>query len=113
MHPPFGRKVAPLLLDHLIGAPQQRKRKGEAERSGGLEIDEQLDLGRLLDRQIRRLGARKNPAGLDPALMAPIAGAAPGAHQAARRREFTKLVDRGHPMANGQRGELLHVACVE
>ena len=29
----------------------------EAERLGGLEVDDELKLGRLLDRQIGRLGA--------------------------------------------------------
>ena len=35
----------------------KRWRHAEAERLGGLEIDDQLELGRLLDGQIGRLGA--------------------------------------------------------
>ena len=35
----------------------QRQRHGEAERLGGLHVDHQLKFGRLLNRQIRRLGA--------------------------------------------------------
>ena len=52
-------------LDHLVGAAEQRERNGEPERPGGLEIKKQLDLRDLLDRQIGRLLALENPAGVD------------------------------------------------
>ena len=41
-------------LDHLVGAAEQRQRNGQAERLGGLEIEDQLDLGDLLHRQVGR-----------------------------------------------------------
>src|SRR6516165_1129075 len=37
------------LLDNLVGRRQQRFGDGEAERLGGVEIDDQLELGRQLD----------------------------------------------------------------
>jgi hypothetical protein len=40
------------LFDHLIGAGEQRGRHRQAQRLGGLEIDREFDLRRLLDRQI-------------------------------------------------------------
>jgi hypothetical protein len=39
----------PGLLDHLVGAAKQRNRKGDTERPSGLQVDDQLDFGRLLD----------------------------------------------------------------
>ena len=40
------------LLDHLIRPPQQRRRDRQTEGLGGLEIDDQLKLGGLLNRKI-------------------------------------------------------------
>ena len=48
---------SPALLDNLVGAHQHRVRHSEAERLGGLEVDDQLEGRRLLDRQIGGLGA--------------------------------------------------------
>ena len=47
------------LIDYFIGAAEQRRRHGEAEHSGGLRIDDQLELVRFDNWQLRRLGALK------------------------------------------------------
>ena len=53
------------LFDHLVGAADQRVRDGDAERLGGLQVDDHLDFSGLLDRQIGRLLALENAAGID------------------------------------------------
>jgi hypothetical protein len=48
------------LLNDLIRPQQQRRRDGEAECLGGLEVDDEFELGRLFDRKVGRLGAFEN-----------------------------------------------------
>ena len=48
------------LLDHLVGEREQPRRNCETERFGDLEIDHELELGRLLDWHVGRLGAAQN-----------------------------------------------------
>src|SRR5206468_10377810 len=50
------------LFDHLGGASKQRRRHCEAERLRGREIDEEVDIGRLYDRQVSRFFALEDPA---------------------------------------------------
>src|SRR5947207_2337985 len=44
-------------LDHLVGTGEQYRRHSNAKCPGGLHIDDQLEMGRLLDRQVGRPGA--------------------------------------------------------
>jgi hypothetical protein len=44
------------LFDHLIGPREDRRRDRQAERRGSLQVDHQLEFGRLLNWQIGRLG---------------------------------------------------------
>src|SRR5262249_27572597 len=45
------------LLEELVRLEQERLGDGQPQTLGGFEIDHQLELGRLLDREIGRLGA--------------------------------------------------------
>jgi len=52
-------------LDHLVRGRQQRFRDGEAERLGGLEVDDEFEFRGLLDREIGWFLAFENAAGID------------------------------------------------
>ena len=47
----------PTALDDLVGVAHLRKRHRQSQRFGGLEIDEQLNSGRLVNWQVNRFGA--------------------------------------------------------
>src|ERR1051325_4630983 len=53
-------RVTFALFDNPIRPEQQRRRDGEAERLGGLEVDDELELRRLLDGEISGLCAFEN-----------------------------------------------------
>src|SRR5262249_49489539 len=55
------------LFDRLVGSKQKVRRNRQAERLGGFEVDHELELGRLHDRQVGGLLAFENPAGTSSA----------------------------------------------
>jgi hypothetical protein len=65
------------------------------------------NFGRLLDGQIGRLGALKNPTDIDPNLAKHSGEARSVADQATGRGEFAPLIDRRNGMACRQRHDLL------
>src|SRR5262249_31775972 len=94
------------LFDHLVGAAEQRERERDAERLRSLEVDDQLHLCCLLDRQISRLFAFENSSGVNADLTIVIRLTGSVAQQAAGRGERAILMDRGHRVAERQCGEL-------
>ena len=89
-------ELAPL---HSITSSASGEQLGgtfEAERLGGLEVDHELELGRLHDRQVGRLLALENPAGIDAGLTIGVGDAGSVAHQAAGFGKLAQGIDRGH-----------------
>src|SRR5262249_13328655 len=97
-------------LENLVGAAGQRQRNGDAERTSGLQVDEHLDFGGLLHRQIGRLAAFKNSPGIGSDEAMCFSNVGPITHQTSGRSELAPLVDRGNGVLNRQGGELLRMA---
>src|SRR5438034_3253745 len=82
-------------LDHVIGTQQDRLRDGEAERLRGLEVDDEAEPRRLLERQIGGLLA---PQDAQDEICAALGGfVLVGAigHEAAIAGEGTRFIDSG------------------
>ena len=71
----------------------------ETERLGGVEIDDQLECRRPLDRQIGRIDALEDPSGVNVELAIGSREPPPIADQAAALDEFTPRIDRRNGMA--------------
>src|ERR1700730_8431841 len=99
-------------FNNLISLDEYRLRNGKVERLGGFEIDHQLELGGLQDRQIGWLLALEDAADIDAKLAIQIRSIYPIAHQTAGRSIFAKVVHRRHRMARGQ-GHKLFASGVE
>src|SRR5262245_56934315 len=97
-------------LDHLVDATNQRQRDAEAERLGGRHVDDELDFGRLPDRQLGGFLAFENSACIDSEWAVRIQNGAAVSHQATSGYKLAKLVDRGHPVTDRQCGELFAAA---
>ena len=91
------------LFDRFISAAKDRQRYAQAERLGCLEIDDEFDFRRLLNRQIGRFFAIEDAADIvtDDAML--LGGARAVADQAASHGEFAKAEERGQPVAKSLR----------
>jgi hypothetical protein len=52
--------VPAVSFDYLIGAGEERRRDVEAKRPRGLQVSDEFERGRLLDRQVGGLGAARD-----------------------------------------------------
>src|SRR6516162_2168281 len=81
-------------FDHLVGDGEHAGRNGEAERLGRLHVNDQLEFGRLLDRQITGLFAFKNAAGMDPDQVESVRKIRSVAHETASLDELASPIQR-------------------
>src|SRR5713101_3479590 len=77
------------LLDDLIRPQQERLRNREPDGLRRLEVDDQLELGRLLDGQVGRLGALQDLVNMAGSTPKEICDARTIAHERTRLGEFT------------------------
>src|SRR5262245_56665579 len=71
------------LFDHLVGAGEQRRGDFDVEQSCSLEVDHQLEFGRLHNRQIGGLSALEDTSSIDTNLAIHVGNTSAIAHQPA------------------------------
>src|ERR1700730_3470818 len=81
-------------VDHLVGTREQHRRDFEADRPRGLEVDNELELVYLLDRQVTRVDALKNSTGVNTAFVIALMQDRSIAHQATGFDELAEFVKR-------------------
>ena len=93
-------------FDDLVGKREKFQRYIESQRLGGFEIDYQLDLRGLFDRQLGGLLAAENFAGIDAAEAECILDVGTVAHQPTGECCLAPWVEHWHCMAGGKRDDL-------
>src|SRR5438128_5922336 len=97
------------LLDDLVGARNEGWRDREAARARGLEIDDELELGSLLDWQLGRLGPLEDLVDIDGSAPPQVSEIWPVAHQAARHHVLPEEEYGRQPMLQCELGQTLGV----
>jgi hypothetical protein len=90
-------------FNHLVCTREWHWRHGDAERFGSLEIDDEIELGRLHDRQIGRLDTLENFSGVQASLAVRSADTGSVTHQATGGDELTREVNHRDRLAGRQR----------
>src|SRR5262245_14534467 len=99
------RRIRAASFDHPIGNREQAGREPEIKRLGGREVDNELEFGRLQNRQVRWLSALKNSAHIDACLANGVDVARSIAHQPTGFSKLGNRINRGDGMARRQRRE--------
>src|SRR5213593_1529232 len=72
------------LFDHVVRSTKHRRRDRQAERSGGLEVDNKLELRGLLDREVSGFGTPEELVHIDGAALDELSVLRAVAHRATR-----------------------------
>src|SRR6266576_1873282 len=85
------------LFDHLIGAAEQHRWHFEAKRFGGLEVDDQLEFGLLVNGEFSRISALENLRNLACGTAPKVPKIERVGHQPAEFDVLTKRIDCRNP----------------
>src|SRR5438445_9246749 len=96
-------------LDHLVSAGEQRRRHSEAEHLCGPQVDDELELGRLLHREISGLGAPENFIDVAGGTPKQISEICPIRHERAGCHIFSKSMKRWQSLPGREVSIELHV----
>src|SRR5262249_11449279 len=81
-------------FDHLVGAQQERFRDRQTKRLGGGQVDDEIELGGLLDRDITRLRPAQNLVNIISGAPELLRKAWPIGHETSPFNVFTSAVHR-------------------
>src|SRR5580704_14499229 len=93
------------LLDHLIRPLQERRRDREAEGLGGLEVDDELELGGLLDGKVAGFRALEDAVDVSCGSSKVVRDVRSVCEQSTSRNEVALGVDRRQPISGRQRDD--------
>src|SRR5262249_62098530 len=100
-------------FNRLVGRGLQGERNGKAERLGSLQINDELKLRGLHDRQIARLSSFKNSSDVVAGLSIAVGDARSIANQPASHNVIAPGVDRRNGMTSREGGKLITAAVEE
>src|SRR5262245_19749671 len=99
------------LFDHLVGGGEEGPWHVEAERLGGLHIDDEFVLGRCLNGKVGRLLAFEDAVNVTCCAYVGINGRRPVGEQAATLGEIAERIDRRQLVSSRQRDDEVSMHC--
>src|SRR5271168_3912843 len=96
-------------LDDFGGAGEQRRRKLEADRPGGLEIDDQVEFGGKADRQLARLRPAQDAVDIGCGLAEEVGTDRAVSHQTALGGKATGRIYGGQSVLGRELEDQLHL----
>src|SRR5690349_21322706 len=85
-------------LDDLIRPLKKQRRDRQTKRLGGLEVDDEVELRRLLDGQVGGLGAPQDSVNVNCSTSFQLGNICSIGHETAWTNEILELIDCGDPM---------------